>query len=137
MSFTVQYGSRRFQLINSYLKGVTFDNPNLQVSHIFNEYRLYLHVIRLGNITIRNIIKRYALQTFHMKHGSLVGTQILTRYVYFPLPIKTDLLRLNILEGSSSLAVKIDLLGTTPDKSHRSDSMFEKLKAENSKCIRS
>ena len=93
--------------------------------------------MRLGNITIRNMIKWYALETFHMKHGSFVGTHILGKYVYFPLPIKTDLFSLKILEGNSCLAVKVDLLGATADKSHRSDSMFEKLEAETSKCIRS
>ena len=67
-----------------------------------------------------------------MNHGALNGSiSILRRYVHFPSPIKSNLFRLNIVEGSKSLAVKLDLLGTSPEKSHRSDSMFEQIVAQN------
>ena len=75
-------------------------------------------------------------QIFHVKYGGLMESEnLLKRYVYFPFPIKTNLLRLNIVQGSPSLAVKIDLLGTSPEKSYRSDSTFEKMLANNGTCI--
>ena len=44
--------------------------------------------------------------------------------VYFPYPVTTNRIRLNIVEGGFQIATKIDLLGTTSINLYRSDPTF-------------
>ena len=47
------------------------------------------------------------------------------RTIYFPEPIKTDYIQLDIEEGDYPLSTKIDFLGTTAENSYWTDPALE------------
>ena len=51
---------------------------------------------------------------------------IIERTIYFPNPIKTDCIRMDIEEGDFPTSIKIDFFGTTAEKSYWTDPALEK-----------
>ena len=51
---------------------------------------------------------------------------IIARNVLFPDPVKTDRIRINVVEGQIPVVLKLDVLGSPPDISYLTDPFFEK-----------
>ena len=58
---------------------------------------------------------------------------IIARKIFFPSVLKTDRIRLNIVEGAFPVVLKMDVLGTLPDKSYMADPLYEKKTFTNGK----
>lgn len=55
-----------------------------------------------------------------------IEDEVVQRRILFPDPLKTDRIRVNVVEGDFPAVVKMDILGTTPEKSYSVDPFFEK-----------
>ena len=57
------------------------------------------------------------------------------RQILFPNPLKTDRVRLNVVDGDAPTVLKMDLLGSAHEKSYMSDPFYEKRRFTNGRKI--
>ena len=58
--------------------------------------------------------------------GNPMAIPIISRTTYLPQPVVTNRIRINIIKGQKSIAIKLNFIGAPPKKLYKMDTVLDK-----------